>query len=153
MGGQSVDLDAAFHAAGTKRHKNHAREWRQGSDAYAASNGVAQMTSVAQALAERERRIDHIERRQDEMAGEAALTAAQRAEIAAIRKRAKPIFDALSLPTPNPAEKPIVYRVRVAAQLQRHAKASDWARTDLANLARASPTAFANAEREIYALA
>jgi hypothetical protein len=106
------------------------------------------MRSAAEALYEEQSRVDRIERQLDEREG--ALTAAQRTELAAIKKRAAPVFAAVTHSVPNPADKPIVYRVKLATMLQRHAKGSDWARTDLANLARGSPAAFANVEDEIY---
>jgi hypothetical protein len=108
------------------------------------------MISVTQALAERERHIDRLERQADERTGEAALTAAQRAELVQIRRRAEPVFNALSHAVPMAAEKPLPYRVKLASMLQRHAKEGQWRNTDLASLARVSPSAFGNAEAAIY---
>jgi hypothetical protein len=110
------------------------------------------MNSAAEALWEEEARVERVERHQDSRTGEAALTAAQRSEIVQIQKRAEPVFAALSHSVPIAAEKPLPYRVRLASMLQRHAK-GQWRNTDLAALARGSPSAFSNAERDIYAAA
>jgi hypothetical protein len=104
-------------------------------------------------LRNEERRLDAYERRLDERDGDVAFSAAQRTEIAAIQRRAETVYSALSKPVPklNPGERPLPYRVRLAADLQRHSK--DWARVDLAPVARSDPSAFGKIEQQVYAAA
>jgi hypothetical protein len=74
----------------------------------------------------------------------------QRAEIIAAQRRADAVFGALSLaaPAPKANEPAYPYRVRLAADLQRHHP--QWRNTDLYPVARSQPSAFAIIENEIY---
>jgi hypothetical protein len=85
--------------------------------------------------------------------GERPLSVDQRAELVAAQKHASAVFDSLSLGTPSPhrAEAAFPYRVRLASLLQHHHP--DWARVDLAAVARSNPGAFSNAESAIYSAA
>lgn len=107
------------------------------------------MRGVAEILRDEEQRLDRYERRLDERDGEIALTAAQRAEIAQIQRHVQPVFDALSKSVPKlePGEKPYPYRIRLAADLQKHSK--EWARVDLTSVARGDPSAFGKIEAQI----
>jgi hypothetical protein len=91
-----------------------------------------------------------IERKLEWRTGETALSAEQRREIAASQQRAQPVYDVLSegMPTLRPGEKPFPFRVRIAQRLQRHSP--EWAREDLAAVARSDPSAFGVIEQQIY---
>jgi hypothetical protein len=111
---------------------------------------LAHPRSAAELVAEIERRLDRQERDLNHSTHERPLDQQQRAELLAAVNRADAVYKTLSksAPAPQSNESAYVYRARVAADLKQHHP--DWRAADMGNLARSSPTAFANAEREIY---
>jgi hypothetical protein len=108
------------------------------------------MRSQYEQLVTAERALDRRESALDRKSSERPLDEQQRAELLAAQRKASEIYQTLSRsePAPLPNEPPIHYRVRAAIGVQDHAAA--WRYTNLYSLARASPSAFANAETEIF---
>jgi hypothetical protein len=102
------------------------------------------------ALVTAERALDRRQAALDHKLGERPLDERQRAELLAATKAAAAVYQVLSRsePAPLPNEPPIHYRVRAAVGVQDHS--AQWRYTNLFALARASPSAFANAETEIF---
>jgi hypothetical protein len=111
---------------------------------------LARPRSAAELVAEIERRLDRQERDLNHSTHERPLDQSQRAELLQAVNRADAVFKTLSrsAPAPQSNESAYRYRARVAADLKHHH--DRWRNADMATLARSSPTAFANAEREIY---
>jgi len=105
------------------------------------------------ALLTAERALDRRERALNHDTGSRPLDQQQRAELLAAQRQAAQVYQTLSRspPAPLPNEPPIYYRVRAAVGVQDHSP--QWRYTNLFRLARASPSAFANAETEIFAQA
>jgi hypothetical protein len=104
-------------------------------------------------LMDAEARVNRAEIELDHKRNEHPLDQQQRTDLLSAQKRASEVYNALSLGTPSPLpnEHPIHYKVRVASALKDHSP--EWRYTDLYRLARGSPSAFANAESQIYAQA
>jgi hypothetical protein len=106
--------------------------------------------STAELVAEIERRLDRQERDLNHQTHERPLDQNQRAELLQAMNRADAVFKTLSrsAPAPQSNESAYRYRARVAADLKQHHP--QWRNVDMSAVARSSPTAFENAEREIY---
>jgi hypothetical protein len=102
------------------------------------------------ALLTAERALDRRESALDHITSERPLDQQQRAELLAAHRKASEVYQTLSRSPPAilPNEPPIYYRVRAAVGVQDHS--AQWRYTNLFRLARASPSAFANAESQIY---
>jgi hypothetical protein len=82
--------------------------------------------------------------------GQRPLDERQRTELITAQRRANEVYQVLSRsePAPLPNEPPLHYRVRASIGVQDHSP--QWRYTNLFALARSSPSAFANAENEIF---
>jgi hypothetical protein len=97
-----------------------------------------------------ERALDRRENALNHDTGQRPLDERQRAELLNAQRKAAQVYQTLSRsePAPLPNEPPIYYRVRAATGVQDHS--AQWRYTNLFHLARASPSAFTNAETEIF---
>jgi hypothetical protein len=101
-------------------------------------------------LLQAEAALDRRQAALDHKRGERVLDERQRAELLSAQRKATQVYSTLSRspPAPYPNEAPIYYRVRAAVGVQDHSAQCRY--TNLFRLARSSPSAFANAEQEIF---
>jgi hypothetical protein len=108
------------------------------------------MRSQYEQLVTAERALDSRESELNHRTDERPLDVEQRRELLNAQHRATEVYNTLSRspPAPNGNESPIYYRTRLASALQDHS--AQWRYVNLFALARSSPSAFANAEQEIF---
>jgi hypothetical protein len=108
------------------------------------------MRSQYEQLVTAERALDRRQAELDHKSSERPLDQQQRADLLNAQRKASEVYQTLSRsePAPLPNEPALHYRVRAAVGVQDHSP--QWRYTNLYNLARSSPSAFTNAETEIF---